>query len=72
MKTLFIEEDVAFLVADWTNKNDTIAQELARHGRSGIPLYLIYPAGDKIVTPDILPPTLTKSVVREAIERAKG
>jgi len=30
------------LIADWTNKNDVIAQELAKYGRAGVPLYLVY------------------------------
>jgi len=36
-RALFKEANTAFLVADWTNKNDEIARELARHGRSGVP-----------------------------------
>jgi len=28
--------------ADWTRQDAAIASELAKHGRSGVPLYLVY------------------------------
>jgi len=40
-KALFAETNTVKMIADWTNKNDEIAQELERHGRSGVPLYLL-------------------------------
>lgn len=39
----FVETDTAFLVADWTNRDDVIAAELRRYGRAGVPLYLYFP-----------------------------
>jgi len=39
---LFERTNTEFLVADWTRKDDIIAAELARFGRAGVPLYLIY------------------------------
>ena len=72
VQDLFKESNTAFLVADWTNKNDEIARELARHGRSGVPLYLVYPplkAGEdnNDVSPIILPQVLTESVLNAAL-----
>lgn len=67
VKALFAETNTAFLVADWTNKNDEIARELAVHGRSGVPLYLVYPAGNNDVSPLILPQVLSESVLRTAL-----
>ncbi len=32
----------AVFVADWTRRDDAIRAELARHGRAGVPLYLVY------------------------------
>jgi len=64
-KQLFKETNTAFLIADWTNKNDVIAQELAKYGRAGVPLYLVY--DQHSVKPKILPQVLTYDVVREAI-----
>jgi thiol:disulfide interchange protein DsbD len=31
-------------VADWTRRDEAIRAELARHGRAGVPLYLVYAA----------------------------
>lgn len=64
------DEDVVFMVADWTNKNDEIAQELARHGRSGIPLYLVYRPDDNAVSPQVLPQTLTQNIVLSALSKS--
>ncbi len=68
VQAIFKSTDTAFLVADWTNKNDIIAAELARHGRSGVPLYLLFPAGHDDVSPVILPQILTKNIVEDAIQ----
>jgi len=68
VKARFNDDDVIFMVADWTNKNDVIAAELARHGRSGVPLYLVYrPASEAPMTPQILPQILTKDVILAAL-----
>ena len=66
---LFEETDTAFLVADWTNKDDVIAAELAKYGRAGVPLYLVYsPDSQNSVNPAILPQVLTYNVVQKAID----
>ncbi len=62
---LFEETNTAFLIADWTNKDDVIAAELAKYGRAGVPLYLVY--SNNSVSPVILPQTLSYSVIRDAI-----
>jgi thiol:disulfide interchange protein DsbD len=56
----FAEADVAYLVADWTNRDATIAAALAEHGRAGVPLYLFYPAGggDAVILPQVLSESL--------------
>ena len=38
-------EGFAVFEADWTRRDESIRAELARFGRSGVPLYLLYPAG---------------------------
>jgi thiol:disulfide interchange protein DsbD len=63
---LFEDTDTEFLVADWTNKDDVSAAELQRHGRAGVPLYLVYKPGD--AEPQILPQILTFEILREALE----
>ncbi|MDE1152051.1 MAG: thioredoxin family protein [Micavibrio sp.] len=59
---------VQMLKADWTNYDPAITQALADVHRSGIPTYVIYPAGEKS-NPDVLPELLTKDIVQKAIER---
>lgn len=69
VKLVFKETNTAFLIADWTARDAVIANEIERHGRVGIPLYLLYPAGNDAVSPEILPQSLTKNMVREALKR---
>ena len=62
---LFKDTNTAFLIADWTNKDDVIAAELAKYGRAGVPLYLVY--SNNSVSPAILPQVLSHDVIRDAI-----
>ena len=67
-KALFEKYNTAFLVADWTNKNDVIAAELEAYGRAGVPLYLLFPPGDNFVRAEVLPQILTYDVLEEALK----
>ncbi len=58
-----------YLVGDWTRRDDAIAAELQRHGRSGVPLYLLYAPGAS--EPRILPQLLTEGVVIDALKDAR-
>jgi thiol:disulfide interchange protein DsbD len=62
----FAAHGVVYMIADWTNHNAAIAALLERHGRTGIPLYLMYPA-DSSREPLILPQILTKNTVLNAL-----
>ena len=55
--------------ADWTNRNPDITRLLAKFGRSGVPLYVIFPAG-RPSAPIILPEVITSEMVIDAINRA--
>ncbi|MDP3544521.1 MAG: thioredoxin family protein [Elusimicrobiota bacterium] len=45
--------------ADWTDRDPVIEAELARHGRAGVPLYIVYPKdGEAVTLPEILTPGL--------------
>ncbi len=66
VKAAFAAADVAFLVADFTQKDPEIAQELQRRGRAGVPMYLWYPAGSS--EPEILPELLTQELVIGLVE----
>ena len=57
-----------YLKADWTRKDADIAQELAAHGRAGVPLYLVYPARGG--APKVLPQLLTEGMVAKALDAA--
>jgi thiol:disulfide interchange protein len=61
--------NAVYLVGDWTRRDDAITRELERHGRSGVPLYLIYGPGS--AEPRILPQLLTAGVVTDALETAR-
>ena len=62
------EGNITFLVADFTNKDPVIAEELKRLGRPGVPVYLLYPPGNP--EPKILPVTLTPSLMLREIDAA--
>jgi len=64
----FADKKFTLLKADWTQYDPEITRELASINRSGVPTYVIYPAGPK-ATPDVLPELLTKSVVLEALKK---
>ena len=51
-----------FAEGDFTRRDPAIARFLALHGRSGVPLYLYYPAGGE---PQILPQILTVDTLTE-------
>lgn len=57
-----------YLVGDWTRRDDAITAELQRHGRSGVPLYLLYAPGR--TAPRILPQLLTEGTVVDALKDA--
>lgn len=64
----FQRTGTTYMVADWTLRDEAIARELTRHGRSGVPLYLVYGSGQ--AAPAVLPQLLTEGVVVEALEQA--
>jgi thiol:disulfide interchange protein DsbD len=67
MTAAFEEHGVVYMVADWTNYDEDIARFISGHGRTGIPLYLMYPA-DPAAKPLLLPQILTNDTVLEALE----
>jgi thiol:disulfide interchange protein len=66
VKAAFKENNVAYLVADWTKKDEIIARALSSHGRIGVPLYLVYLPNKQ--EPIILPQLLSSSMVIKALE----
>ena len=67
---LYEQYDVALVEADNTRPNPDIAKALEKHQRAGVPLYLVFPAGDPEGEPEVLPEILTPQIVEDAIKRA--
>ena len=67
MQAAFVDHGVVYMIADWTNYDEAIAAFISRHGRTGIPLYLMYPA-DPEAAPLVLPQILTADIVRDALQ----
>lgn len=62
VKTFLADQDISVIRADWTNADPAITGWLAQFGRSGVPLYVYYPASGE---PVILPQVLTPAIVRQ-------
>ncbi len=64
MQDFLHEKKVILLVADWTAADAEITAYLAQFGRNGVPLYVYYPPhGEPVVLPQVLSPSLIRSVV---------
>lgn len=62
---------VVKMKADWTKNDPVITEELRKHGRSGVPLYLFYD-GTGEEKPKILPQVLTADVVLDYIQEVEA
>ena len=69
-RDLFASTNTVVVVGDWTKYDEKITAELTRRGRSGVPLYLVYPPGTDDVEPQILPQILTFKIIEKAIKAA--
>lgn len=65
VKAAFAEAGVAYLKADWTARDSVIAETLAAHGRTGVPLYLYYAPG--AAAPQVLPQILSEKLLIDAV-----
>jgi len=68
LQAVLAQENVQYLVGDWTNKNQEILDYLTRYQRSGVPLYVVY-AGNQ--SGQVLPQVLTPDIVINAIQQAQ-
>jgi thiol:disulfide interchange protein DsbD len=66
VREAFAQRGVALLRADWTSRDDEITRELARFGRNGVPLYVLYDGKGAI---HLLPELLTERIVLDALGR---
>ncbi len=66
VQAAFQERDVALIKADWTNRDPQITEALESHGRSGVPVYVLYPGDGS--GPTLLPEVLTQDIVLDALD----
>ena len=60
IKDYLKDNDIKYIVADWTNKDDEILQTLEFYGRNGVPLYVYW-------KPDMQKPLILPSILTEQI-----
>ncbi len=60
--------NVATFRGDWTQRDEAIRVELARHGKAGVPVYLVYNSALR-EAPIVLPELLTVDAMLKALER---
>ncbi|MDG5495494.1 protein-disulfide reductase DsbD domain-containing protein [Niveispirillum sp. BGYR6] len=70
VKMAMKQKGITYLKGDWTNRDAKIARILESHGRSGVPLYLLYLPG--AAEPLVLPQLLTEGTVLEAMAPIQG
>jgi thiol:disulfide interchange protein DsbD len=66
VQAAFAERGVVLLRADWTRRDSAISAELARLGRSGVPVYALHPPG--AAAPRLLSEILSPGEVLAALE----
>ena len=67
--TLLRNGGFAVLRGDWTQRDEAIRRELARHGKAGVPLYLVYsPSAPN--DPQLLPELISQARLTEALRNA--
>lgn len=64
---VFKQNNITYMVADWTRKNTEISDFLKSFGYQGVPLYVFYPPNN--AAPIVLPQILTPSVILETINQ---
>jgi thiol:disulfide interchange protein len=69
MADAFAQRNIVPIKADFTAMDPEMKSEIRSHGRDGVPLNVVYPAG-RPSEPIILPELLSRQVVFEALEQA--
>ena len=64
IKNYLLDNNIEYIVADWTNKNDEILSALESYERNGVPLYVYWKPGLKDSV--ILPAILTEQILLES------
>jgi len=68
-RALLRDGNFAVLRGDWTQRDEAIRRELARHGKAGVPLYLVYsPSSPE--SPRVLPELISQGSLSGALSSA--
>lgn len=62
----FLDNDIVFMVADYTNRDPAISAALQKYNRPGVPMYLYYAPGSR--SPKVLPQLLSIDLILDEIE----
>ena len=68
IKEYIYENNIEYIVADWTNKNDEILKTLESYNRNGVPLYIFWKPGMK--KSKILPAILTEQILLDSFNNS--
>lgn len=71
VREAFRRHQVLTFKADWTSWDSTIGRVLEQFGQSGVPLYVIFPAG-RLDKPIILPTILTPGLIEQALNETSS
>ena len=66
----FERAGIHYLKGDWTNEDAQITRKLGEFGRSGVPLYVYYPAhagAEPVVLPQILTPKMVLDILQPPV-----
>ena len=66
VKEYLTDQNITYIKADWTNRNEEIAVGLAKYERTGIPLYIFWKPG--MPGSKILPAVLTEDILIKAMQ----
>ncbi|MDC1189403.1 protein-disulfide reductase DsbD family protein [Gammaproteobacteria bacterium] len=65
VKKFLSDNNIEYVIADWTNRNQEILDVLSKYGRSGVPLYVYWKPG--MSESKVLPAILTEQIVIDRI-----
>jgi len=66
VRKILSDKDITYIEADWTRKDPVISSALERYGRTGLPLYLLFPSqGEPLILPEILTEDILLSYLNE-------
>ena len=68
VKEYIYKNNIQYIVADWTNKNDEILKTLESYNRNGVPLYIFWKPG--MSESKILPAILTEQILLDSFNNS--